>query len=183
MIPDSLDEILVRAEEAEDIPPLPPGGIPKQWLPGFIRWPLRVISTPWILFDLYLQKLAALIIRPPYRQEGACKQRGNCCHYILIPESKGLIGKLNFFISTQIYGFYLRYQEPYEFDGDKVMVMGCRHLQKNGSCGNYRLRPAVCRKWPVISLFGQPRILKGCGFQAVPRETPKQKKSPLDILQ
>ena len=32
------------------------------------------------------------------------------------------------------------------------------------------LRPAVCRKWPLIEYFGHPRILKGCGFQAVHRE-------------
>jgi len=45
------------------------------------------------------------------------------------------------------------------------------------------LRPVVCRKWPVIEIFGQPRMLKGCGFKAIPKETPKPKKSPLDIIQ
>ena len=34
----------------------------------------------------------------------------------------------------------------------------------------------------MIAILGTPRILKGCGFRAVPREAPKPKKSPLDIL-
>lgn len=183
MNPETLDEILVLAEEAEEQPLPPLGGIPKQWVPGWFRWPICIMVLPWILFDLYLQKLATLIIRPPFRKEGDCLKRGNCCHYILIPEPKGLLGRLNFFFNTQIYGFYPRYKEPYEYDGMKVTVMGCRYLQKDGSCGNYRLRPVVCRKWPVIEIFGQPRMLKGCGFKAIPKDEPKPKKSPLDILQ
>lgn len=181
--PKTLDEILVRAEEAEAQPPPPLGGIPKQWVPWWIRQPLCLLALPWILFDLYLQKLATLIIRPPQRKEGDCLRRGNCCHYILIPEPKGLLGRLNFFFNTQIYGFYPRFSEPYEYDGTKVVVMGCRYLEKDGSCGNYKLRPVVCRKWPMIEIFGTPRILKGCGFRAVPKETLKPKKSSLDILQ
>ena len=70
MDPETLDEILVRAEEAATQPPPPPGGIPRQWVPGWFRWPICVLALPWILFDLYLQKLAALH-RPP-----AAPQRG-----------------------------------------------------------------------------------------------------------
>lgn len=168
--PKTLDQILVRAEEAETQPPLPAGGIPKQWLPGWIRWPLRVLYVPWVLLDLYMQKIAAWIVRPPFRMEGSCHKRGNCCHYILIPEPKGALGKLNIFVNTQINGFYPRYNEPHEYEGNPIIVMGCRYLKKDGGCAHYKLRPAVCRKWPVIAHFGPPRILKGCGFRAVPRK-------------
>ncbi len=165
--------------DEEEPPPEPPGGIPKQWLPGWIRWPIRLLLLPWIMLDLYAQKIAIFLIRPPYRQVGKCLKRGNCCRYIMIPEAKGFIGRLNFILSMQVYGFYPRSLEPHEYEGHPVMVMGCRYLKKDGSCAHYRLRPAICRKWPVIESFAPPRMLKGCGFKAIPR---KPKGSPLDIL-
>lgn len=162
----------------EALPPAPLGGIPKQWLPGWIRWPIRVLLLPWILLDLWAQKVARWVIRPPYRKVGHCLKRGNCCQYILIPEAKGVFGRLYLLLNTQINGFYLRFKESYEYDGEKVMVMGCRYLKKDGSCRHYHLRPTVCRNWPMIEYFGRPRILKGCGFRAVPRKT----SSRLNIL-
>ena len=47
-------------------------------------------------------------------------------------------------------------------------VMGCRHLRKDGSCGDYHLRPLICRQWPVIEHFGYPKVLKGCGYASDP---------------
>lgn len=167
---DDLDEILSLAEEANEVPSEPVGGIPRQWLPSFIRWPLRVILLPFIYLDLAAQRVARLLISPPFKKEGKCLQRGNCCHYILVPEAKGLFGLLFYFWNTQVLGFYRRKQEVYESDGKRVYVMGCRYLKKDGKCGRYLLRPAVCRKWPIIEYFGHPRIIKGCGFKAIPKD-------------
>jgi hypothetical protein len=168
---EDLDEILVRAEEAEEVPPEPEGGIPKQWVPAFIRWPVRALLLPLMLIDQCAQKAALLLIRTPYKREGKCLKRGNCCHYILVPEAKGILGRLFYFWNTQMLGFYRRTPLVYESDQKKrVYAMGCRYLKKDGSCGHYTLRPAVCRKWPVIEYFGHPRIIKGCGFKAVPRD-------------
>ncbi len=166
----SLDELLETAHEANAPPALPKGGIPHQWVPSWVRWPLRVIFLPFILLDLAAQKFARLLIRPPFKQFGKCLKRGNCCHYILLPEPKGLFGRIFYLWSTQILGFYPRSQQVYENEGKKVLVMGCRYLKKDGSCRHYRLRPTVCRKWPMIEYFGYPRTLKGCGFKAVLRD-------------
>lgn len=170
-----LDEILALAEEAEEIPPEPLGGIPRQWLPSFIRWPVRALFLPFMLLDLGAQKIARMLIRPPFKKAGKCLKRGNCCHYILIPEAKGLLGKLYYLWNTQMLGFYRRTPSVYESDGKRVYVMGCRYLKKDGKCGHYHLRPTVCRKWPVIEYFGYPRIIKGCGFKAIPKESSRQK--------
>lgn len=167
---EALDEILVQAEEADSPPPEPPGGIPRQWMPGFIRWPIRIFFLPFILLDLAAQQVAKFLIRPPFKKEGHCLKRGNCCHYILIPEAKGIFGKLYYLWNTQILGFYKRFPEVYESEGKRVYVMGCRYLKKNGQCKHYHLRPTVCRKWPVIEYFGYPRLIKGCGFKAIPRK-------------
>ena len=164
-----LDELIEAAGDATSPPQLPSGGIPRQWVPGFIRWPLRLLFLPFTLLDLGAQAVARWLIRPPFRQEGKCLKRGNCCHYILVPERKGFGGKAYYFWNTQILGFYPRSSEAYESEGKKVLVMGCRYLQQNGTCRHYHLRPTVCRKWPLIEHFGYPRILKGCGFRAVTR--------------
>ena len=57
--------------------------------------------------------------------------------------------------------------------------MGCRYLREDGSCSEYRLRPQVCRQWPVIEHFGYPKILKGCGFRSNPPFPPDE---PEDVF-
>ena len=167
-----LDELLLQAGEDDSVPVEPPGGIPKQFIPNWIRWPLRVIFLPLVLLDLWAQRIARLLIRPPFKQVGTCKKRGACCHYILIPAPKGIFGKLYYLWNTEILGFYRRDNGIYESEGHKVYVMGCRYLRKNGSCAHYFFRPPVCRNWPLIEHFGHPQIIKGCGFRAIQRKKP-----------
>lgn len=168
---DGIDVILARAEQEKDVPPEPEGGIPEQWVPNFIRWPIRALLLPLILIDQMAQKVARLLIRTPWKIEGKCLKRGNCCRYILVPEARGPLGRLYYFWNTQILGFYRRMPEVYENEkNQRVYVMGCRYLRKNGSCSHYHLRPSVCRNWPLIEYFGQPQILKGCGFRPIQRK-------------
>lgn len=173
-----IENLIFRAGDATEPPDLPEGGIPKQSVPGWIRWPVRIFFLPFVLLDVAMQKWAKILIRPPYKKVGSCKKRGNCCHYIMIRKPKGLLGILFKFWNTQFNGFYLRSPRAFEYENHQVMVMGCRYLQKDGSCKHYRTRPMVCRKWPVIEHFGMPRILKGCGFKAVDRKSG----NPLSLL-
>lgn len=166
-----LDEMLYQASIATKNPKDPEGGIPKQWLPGFIRWPLRVLFYPFVVLDEWAQKVAKKLVKPPFERAGACKKRGNCCHYILIKQSWGFLGYLDLFWNTQVNGFFLRSKKTHEFEGKKVYVLGCRYLKKDGSCGHYRLRPSLCRSWPRIEVFERPQMLKGCGFFARNRKT------------
>ena len=167
---EDLEDLLALAGEATEQPPIPPGGIPLQYIPGSIRWPIRLLLLPFILLDMAAQRVAGWLIRSPLKQAGKCLRRGNCCHYILVPEEKGALGKLFYFWNTQFLGFYRRTTDVHESEGKRVYVMGCRYLKKDGTCRHYFLRPAVCRKWPIIEYFGRPRILKGCGFSAIPRK-------------
>ncbi|MBS3905123.1 MAG: YkgJ family cysteine cluster protein [Simkania sp.] len=177
-----LDQVLEEVGDATSEPKPPEEGIPKQWVPHWIRVSIRLIVLPLALLDLSMQRLARKIVRPPFIQKGGCKRRGNCCHYIMIEQGRGVFGKLYHFWNTQINGFYLRAKEPHTYEGRQVHVMGCRYLKKDGSCGNYALRPLVCRKWPMIEHFGHPRILKGCGFEVGVREPKKEKGFSLSIL-
>lgn len=174
-----IEDVIFQAGDADGPPPPPDGGIPKQKLPSWVRWPVRVFFLPFVLLDVAMQRFAKWLIRPPFKQVGGCKKRGNCCHYIMIRKPKGILGFVFRIWNTEFNGFYLRSQEAFEYENHKVMVMGCRYLQKDGSCKHYTLRPMVCRKWPVIEHFGVPRILKGCGFKAVNRKSG----NPLRLLE
>jgi hypothetical protein len=165
----SVDALIDQAGKATKRPPKPPGGIPRQWVPGWIRWPIRVLYIPLMLLDLWAQKVARWIMRPPFLQVGKCKRRGNCCHYVLIPAPHGPVTWLHYWWSREINGFFPRQKEEIEYEGEKMMIMGCRYLQKNGSCKHHNLRPMICRQWPLIEYFARPQILKGCGYHFVPR--------------
>ena len=185
-----LEELLEEAGDATHQPAPPLEGIPKQWLPSWIRWTVKGVALPFVLLDLYMQKMARWMIRPPFKREGDCKRRGNCCHYVLIQYSKKLIGLLFYFWYTQVHGFYLRTKEPQYYEGKRMHVMGCRYLKKDGTCGQYRFRPLICRQWPIVEHFGYPKILKGCGYRSNPpypanpsEDTLSEDTSPLNILQ
>ena len=162
-----LQQILEEAGEDGHKPE--PIAIPKQWLPGWIRWPIRLVLLPFVWLDLGAQWVARQFIRPPYKKVGKCRKRGNCCHYILIRKSKGHY--LDLFWHTQVNGFFRRDQQIHEVDGMKVYLMGCRYLKEDGTCSVYHLRPTICRTWPRIEYFGHPQVLKGCGYQAVARNS------------
>ncbi|HSX12218.1 MAG TPA: hypothetical protein VLF61_01880 [Rhabdochlamydiaceae bacterium] len=179
----NLEDLIFKAGDAEEPPPPPENGIPAQRLSGFFRWPIRALFLPFVILDTFAQKIARILVPPPYKMAGQCLKRGNCCHYIMVRKCTGLLGFLFHFWHTEVNGFFLRSEEVFEYEKHKVQVMGCRYLQKDGSCKHYAWRPMLCRKWPVIEHFGEPRMLKGCGFYAVLKNQKKEKsKELLNIL-
>lgn len=163
----SFDELIEQAGSANARPPLPKEGIPKYIIPSFIRWPIRVLFVPFLILDSIAQKIAKAIISPPYRQKGFCKKRGNCCRYILLEKPKDWFGSICLFWHTQINGFYERDIKLHMHEGKEMLIMGCRYLEEEGRCSNYYFRPAICRKWPIIEHFGEPKILKDCGYYPI----------------
>lgn len=180
--PLTLEGLLKTAEEATGLPKEPLSGIPVQKLPSWIRYTVRFIVLPFLWMERFSEKVAKLLIRPPFKQVGKCKRRGNCCHYILFPETKGIVKTIFSFWNTEINGFYPRDNLVYEHEGKTVYVYGCRYLQKDGGCSNYLFRPKICRTWPAIEYFGYPRILKGCGYQAKVRKSYAKKYPNLHVL-
>lgn len=173
-----INDVLENAGTMKGAPPPPNGKLPRQYLPAIIRWPIRVAIMPFIWLDLAAQKIARMIVRPPNVRAGACKKRGNCCHYIMIRKVRAPFGWLDLFWHTEINGFFRRDKKVHVYNGMNVHIMGCRYLTKEGKCGRYTLRPIVCRTWPRIEYFGYPQILKGCGFHAAPRKA----KSKLQVI-
>ena len=177
----SLEDVLAHAEQASKPPPLP-DDLPKQRLPKSVRYLLLSLLLPLLLIDLCAETIAKKIIRTPFIRTGACKRRGNCCHYLLFHETPKWIRWLFTFWSEELHGFFYR-GYSYEHEGKTIRVMGCRYLRSDGSCGNYRLRPKVCRTWPIVALFGRPKILKGCGYQVKLRDSYRRKYPKLRVME
>lgn len=169
-----LEDLLEVAGDEQHTPAPLQTKIPKRWLPSCVGWLLKCLILPYVLIDEWMKKLARQVIRPPFRQVGKCKRRGNCCYYILIPQIRTMWGRLFFLWYTQVHGFYMRSRKAHLYEGKKMLLMGCRYLKKNGSCGQYLLRPQICRQWPLIERFGYPKILKGCGYASHPPYPKKQ---------
>ena len=151
-------------------PRLPLEGIPQQKLPHPIRLTVQWLLFPFVHLDVIVQAVFRFFVRPPHKREGACKMRGRCCRYLVQEKSfgKSIFPFFRWWL-FEINGFYERDFEVDNDGGDPIVVYSCRHLQKNGQCGNYRLRPTICRTWPRSSYFGPSTLVKGCGFRLVPR--------------
>lgn len=165
-----LEEMISYAGEASEPPPPPP--LPKQRLPHIIRWGVRLLFLPFVILDQISKRIAKWLIKPPLVAQGKCKRRGNCCYFITMRKTRWPWGALQKFWVTEINSFFFRSQETVKAHGRESYVLGCRYLQKDGSCKHYFFRPTVCREWPKIEWFGHPQILKGCGYAAADRENP-----------
>ncbi len=110
------------------------------------------------------------LLRTEYIVEGGCKQRGACCHHILLEWSSfldrhPLMGKLVLWKLTRFYSFFDKGYTWEIQDGLMVRVLGCHALLEDGRCGEYRLRPLFCRTYPEVPLTSRPLVLKGCGYE------------------
>ena len=147
--------------------------IPKQILPGWVRWPIRCLVFPFMFFDIGIQRVIEKLFPRPFTLKGGCKMRGHCCYYILLLWPRYLkwlpfIGWAYTWWLTEVNGFFFRGFTIEDDQGDQFRVMSCRYLQPNGKCGHHILRPTICRQHPRRGFYKKPRILKGCGYQVTP---------------
>ena len=112
-------------------------------------------------FTNYLKRLFG----SRYRLEGKCRQCGNCCREIILTmtpaQSKSrLFTSLSVRWIAWLFDFILlRVDQDHH-----SLVFTCEHLTPEGKCGNYFWRPNVCRNYPLVDYFDEPKTLPGCGF-------------------
>lgn len=149
-----------------------PKPIPKQKLPSWIRWPLRLVAYPFMILEVFSNRFVYSLFKPKYKLVGGCRKSGNCCRYIHFgwPQKRKLNAFLKLYVlwQTEVLGFYFKDFDFVE-DQEVTKVMGCRYLKEDNRCAHYRLRPGVCRNWPKMHYFREPTILKGCGYRVVKR--------------
>jgi hypothetical protein len=124
-----------------------------------------------ILLDNFLTNLPKKVFfKTRWVLEGKCKQCGNCCREIYLKMTPrqassqfftGLAVKWICWIFDFIF-LGIDYENHY-------LIFTCRHRLPDGKCGNYFWRPNICRNYPLVDYFEEPKLLPGCGFSARPR--------------
>jgi Fe-S-cluster containining protein len=120
-----------------------------------------------VLGDNFITRLIKNIFPTRWVITGKCKRCGNCCRAIYLTMTPAqtrsrLFTTLSVRWISWLFDFILL-----KIDRENnSLVFTCRHLTPAGSCANYRWRPNVCRNYPLLDYFEQPKFLPGCGFTA-----------------
>ena len=126
---------------------------------------LKRIIISFMLLDNFIVQGFKRLFPTRYKIRGNCKQCGKCCEEILL---RGTNRQINnpFFRNIAIrwiswlYGFYLLYVD-YERN---YLAFSCSHRGEDGKCKNYFLRPPICRNYPLLDYFEEPKFLPWCSF-------------------
>ena len=129
---------------------------------------LQRIIILFVLLDNFLTIFPRKLLFPTrWVVHGKCKQCGNCCKEILLTMTPRQISS-RFFTNLAIrwiswlFGFILL-RVDYE---NRYLVFTCKHRCADGKCGNYFWRPSICRNYPLVDYFEEPKLLAGCGYKA-----------------
>lgn len=128
---------------------------------------IRRLILCFVLLDNILTNLAKKLFKTRWKRVGICQQCGNCCRLIILTMTPAQV-KSKFFTDLSIrwiswlFGFKL-----IRVDQENLsLIFSCRHLTPEGKCGNYFWRPNICRNYPLVDYFEEPKFLPGCGYEA-----------------
>lgn len=162
-------------DEARRILGAQPDPRPRGLIARAVRRVLRELTWFLVVIMDLGRRFGQILLRTEYKLAGGCKRRGACCQHVLLQWSPWLerfpwLAKLVLWKYTRLYSFYDRGYTWEVEDGLMARVLGCHALLPDGRCGEYRLRPMVCRSFPELPLLGQPLLLKGCGYKFTRRD-------------
>jgi Fe-S-cluster containining protein len=130
---------------------------------------IRKFVLVFVILDNFLTNLSRRLFPTRYRLTGHCRQCGQCCRQIILTMTPAQ-ARSQFFTNLSVrwiswlFGFRLQ-----EIDREHdSLIFYCRNQRADGKCGVYRWRPNVCRNYPLVEYFREPRLLPGCGYRAVP---------------
>jgi hypothetical protein len=105
-------------------------------------------------------------IRPPrYELAGSCQRRGACCTQIVAAPPQAIVRRPA--LMRAFAGFH-RLLHNFHVVGtgpQGELIFRCGYVGTDGRCGIYRLRPRLCRTYPLLPYFRAPKILPGCGYR------------------
>lgn len=119
-------------------------------------------------------------LRPPrYALAGSCQRRGACCTQIIADPPRTLLNApklLRLFVAFHrlLHNFRLVGRGP-----QGQLVFSCGYVGTDGRCGIYRLRPRLCRTYPLLPYFEAPKLLPGCGYRVVLRGLGQSPRLPI----
>jgi Fe-S-cluster containining protein len=128
---------------------------------------LRKLVMSFIILDNHITNLVKRPFRTKWKLSGKCNKCGICCQEIMLDIHPNLL-KSRFTTDIIVrwlswaFNFYLK-----DIDEKKYkLIFGCKTLRKNGTCGDYKWRPNICRNYPIVDFFDEPSLFKTCGYKA-----------------
>ena len=129
---------------------------------------LKRFVLSFVLLDNFItQTLKKHLFRSRWEIEGKCKMCGVCCQEILLTMTprqtrSRLFTKIAIMWISWLFDFILL-RVDYE---NNYLAFTCKHRRSDGKCGNYTWRPNICRNFPLVDYFDEPRLLPYCAFKA-----------------
>lgn len=133
---------------------------------------LRALLVPFHAALSLVDRMIDLLEQPRYQIRGGCHHNGQCCHVLLFSEHPFLTWPLlraavRFWLE-RVYPFALTETSIADPEtGELFRMVRCRVFDGH-RCGQYWLRPRVCRSWPRPG-HQPPTLFHGCGYWAVDR--------------
>ena len=143
------------------------------------RRALREIAVLITRLDLSMLALWRRLRPPRYELVGSCQRRGACCTQIVADPPRAVLerpGLLKLFVGLHrlLHNFRLVGRGP-----EGQLVFTCGYVGTDGRCGIYRLRPRLCRTYPLLPYFEAPKLLPGCGYRTVLRGLKQSSRLPI----
>ena len=129
---------------------------------------LRKAILSLILLDNAITQGLKRLFPTRWKIAGSCKQCGKCCEEILLKAHPAILNdnwvtKIVVGWISWVFQFYLIRIDR----AGKYLVFSCHNRGADGKCLVYRWRPSVCRNYPLLDYFKEPRFLDDCGYCAV----------------
>jgi uncharacterized protein len=132
--------------------------------------PLRSVLRFIRDFDGFFSTYTSILFKNNYCIQGRCHQCGKCCQELAIYLSAG------FWRSQLLKGLIIKWFEfvynftyLYDYTDHRAVAFRCNYL-KNNKCPIHWKRPFICRNYPGIRYFEEPKFLPGCGFFIAPQD-------------
>lgn len=128
---------------------------------------VKRIIIIFVILDNFITNLTKKLFRTRWVLDGKCRQCGNCCKEIYLKITPAQL-KSRLFTNIAVHWITWLFDfNLLRIDYDHhYLVFNCKHLTLEGKCGNYFWRPNVCRNYPLVDYFEEPKLLPGCGFRA-----------------
>ncbi len=127
--------------------------------------PFRTVIRFFRDMDGLMTLVVRFIFPPIHKVEGACKQRGVCCQNIAIYLNARFWRQPRYkYWAMKWYEFVYHFDFMGENEMDQVLIFRCRYL-KDRKCSIHYRRPFICRFYPLVRFFDQPKMAPGCGYR------------------
>jgi hypothetical protein len=141
-----------------------------------------IATTAFALLDAFGMRVVRLVRPPRFAVLGRCRRCGECCRMI-IGDPPGFVKKS---VLLDLYVAYHRVAHAFILAGrgpNGEVLLACARQRADGRCGIYARRPLLCRNYPVLPFFDEPKLLPSCGFRIAQRAVARMRpRAALRIL-